>query len=160
MKLSMLPSLCRAGTENMRNPSGKNYLKYLKYLKANVSNEDTHPLQGFRQYALSGTFPLFPLTPVKSGEKDKQHNQTPTFKYHLCGPQGSNYTPLSPLSSRSASSQRGNPHRRITRTGVTRHQNETQLHSFSSGKFCHLLIWHLSITLAADKAKQKTTTRA
>lgn len=63
---------CRAGTENMGKASGKNYLKYLKYFKANVTNTDTHPLQGFGQYAILGTFPLFPPTAGQSGKKDQQ----------------------------------------------------------------------------------------
>lgn len=79
----VLPSLCRAGTENMGNASGKNHLKYLKYLKANVTNKDIHLLQEFGQYAILGICPLFPATAEKSGEKDQQHNQTGIFKYHL-----------------------------------------------------------------------------
>lgn len=78
----VLPSLGRAGTENTGNASRKNHLKCLKYLKANVTNKDIHPLQGFGQYAVLGTCPLFP---GRSGEKDQQHNQISVFKYHLCG---------------------------------------------------------------------------
>lgn len=88
---------CRAGTENTVNASGKNYLKYLKYLKANVTNTDTQPLQGFGQYAI-------PSHSWEEWEEGPAGTKTPKFKYHLC-----NHTLLSPLSSWSASFQRGKP---------------------------------------------------
>lgn len=94
---------CRAGTENTGNASGKNYLKYLKYLKANVTNADTHPLQGFGQYAI----------PSHSWEE---------WEEGLGGPKRPNSniicvtTHCSPHCHHGLHPSRGgNPHRRITR---------------------------------------------